>query len=364
MVAGLAASVGVVHGDLEVDLDLEIGPGEVVALLGPNGAGKSTVLRTLAGLLPLDRGRVLLGGATLADAASRTHRPSHTRPIGVVFQDYLLFPHLSVLDNVAFGPRVRGRPVADARRIAAGWLERMGIADLAAARPRAISGGQAQRVALARALAVEPHLLLLDEPLAALDACTRLLVRGELRRHLAEFEGGTLVVTHDPVDAAVLADRLVVMERGHVVQQGPPREVARRPRTDYVARLVGLNLLAGTANGHEVRLPAGGVVHLAESATGRVHAAFRPAAVALFTHRPDGSPRNVWPGRIAAIEPHGDGVRIDVGGAPDGSSSILAEVTPGAVADLGLRPGSAVWASVKASDVEVYPAEPGPMQGG
>ena len=356
MVAGLIASIGLVRGDLEVDLDLEIGPGEVVALLGPNGAGKSTALRVLAGLLRLERGQVVLDGTTLADG-SHIHQPVHLRPIGVVFQDYLLFPHLSVLDNVAFGPRARGRPVAAARRVAGEWLDRIGVADLAGSRPRAISGGQAQRVALARALAVEPELLLLDEPLAALDARTRLLVRGELRRHLADFGGATLVVTHDPVDAAVLADRLVVIERGHVVQQGPPREVARRPRTDYVARLVGLNLLAGTAYGHEVRLPTGGVVHLAESASGNVHAAFRPAAVALFTSRPAGSPRNAWQGRIAAIEPHGEGVRIDVGGAPDSASSILAEVTPGAVADLGLRPGSEVWASVKASDVEVYPAE-------
>jgi molybdate transport system ATP-binding protein len=260
--------------------------------------------------------------------------------------------------------RARGRPVTIARQMAAGWLERIGIAEVASARPRAISGGQAQRVALARALAINPRLLLLDEPLAALDARTRLLVRGELRRHLAEFGGATLVVTHDPVDAAALADRLVVIEHGQVVQQGSPRDVARHPRTDYVARLVGLNLLAGVAEGHQVVLPTGGVVHVAESAVGTVKAAFRPSAVSLFTNRPDGSPRNVWPGRILAIEPHGEGVRIDVGGAPDAASSILAEVTPGAVADLGLQPGSTVWASVKALDVEVYPADPDPTESG
>jgi molybdate transport system ATP-binding protein len=364
VVAGLAAALDIRRGNFRLDLDLEVGEGEVVALLGPNGAGKSTALRALAGLVRLDGGRIVLDGATLANAETREHLPAHRRPIGVVFQEYLLFPHLSVLDNVAFGLRTRGRPVAIARQMAAGWLERIGITEVASARPRAISGGQAQRVALARALAVQPRLLLLDEPLAALDARTRLLVRGELRRHLAEFGGATLVVTHDPVDAAVLADRLVVVEHGQVVQQGSPREVARRPRTDYVARLVGLNLLAGVAEGHQVVLPTGGVVHVAESVAGTVKAAFRPSAVSLFTNRPDGSPRNVWLGRILAVEPHGEGVRIDVGGAPDAASSILAEVTPGAVADLGLQPGSTVWASVKALDVEVYPADPGPAGSG
>jgi molybdate transport system ATP-binding protein len=360
VVAGLAATVGIRRGDFRLDLELEVADGEVVALLGPNGAGKSTALRALAGLIRIDDGRIVLGGLTLADAASREHLPTHRRPISVVFQDYLLFPHLSVLDNVAFGLRARGRPATTARQVAGSWLERIGVGELASARPRAISGGQAQRVAIARALAVDPQLLLLDEPLAALDARTRLLVRGELRRHLADFGGATLVVTHDPIDAAVLADRLVVIERGQVVQQGPPREVARHPRTDYVARLVGLNLLAGVADGHRVVLPTGGVVHLAESAVGAVNAAFRPAAVSLFINRPDGSPRNVWYGRILVIEPHGEGVRIDIGGAPDAASSILAEVTPGAVADLGLQPGSMIWASVKASDVEAYPADPGP----
>ena len=360
MVASLTARLGIRRGDFRLYLELEVADGEVVALLGPNGAGKSTALRALAGLVRIDDGRITLGGAILADAATGEHLPTHRRPIGVVFQDYLLFPHLSVLDNVAFGLRARGRPATFARQVAREWLERIGVGELAPARPSAISGGQAQRVALARALAVEPQLLLLDEPLAALDARTRLLVRGELRRHLADFGGATLVVTHDPIDAAVLADRLVVIERGQVVQQGPPREVARRPRTDYVARLVGLNLLAGVADGHRVVLPTGGVVHLAESAVGAVNAAFRPAAVSLFTNRPDGSPRNVWRGRILVIEPHGEGVRIDIGGAPDAATSILAEVTPGAVADLGLQPGTMVWASVKASDVEAYPADPGP----
>ena len=355
MVAGLAADLTVRRGTFTLQLTLGAGPGEVVVLLGPNGAGKSTALRALAGLLALDAGRVEVGGAVLADPSRGAHVPPHQRPVGVVFQDYLLFPHLSVLDNVAFGLQARGVRRSDARRQAADWLDRIGIADLATARPRSISGGQAQRVALARALAVEPALLLLDEPLAALDARTRLLVRAELRRHLAEFAGVTVVITHDPVDAAVLGDRIVVIEDGRVVQTGRPADVARRPRTDYVARLVGLNLLAGRAAGRQVRLASGGTVTAAEPHEGAVYAAFRPAAVALFLARPAGSPRNVWPGRVAGLEPHGDGVRVEVDGAPDPASTLLAEVTPAAVAELGLAPGVEVWAAVKASDIDVYP---------
>jgi molybdate transport system ATP-binding protein len=350
VVAELSADLGVRRGEFTLDLGLQIGAGEVVALLGPNGAGKSTAVQALAGLIPLSSGRVSIAGQLVAEPASGVHRAPHARPIGVVFQDYLLFPHLTVLDNVAFGPLVQVLGKTEAR------LDRVGIAELAKTKPSAISGGQAQRVALARALATEPRLLLLDEPLAALDAKTHLLVRAEVRRHLADFPGATLLVTHDPIDAAVLTDRLVVIEGGRVVQQGAPLEVARRPRTDYVARLVGLNLLAGRGQGHRVLLPTGGSVELAEQASGDVYVAFRPATVSLFVHRPDGSPRNLWAGRIVALEPHGEGVRVEIGEVPDRRSSILAEVTPAAVADLELRPGSEVWAAVKASDIEVYSA--------
>ena len=350
----MSADLGVRRGDFTLDLGLEIAAGQVVALLGPNGAGKSTALRALAGLLRITSGQITVGGRVVADAASGIHRAPHERPIGVVFQDYLLFPHLTVLDNVAFGSLVRGLDRAEARRRAGVWLDRVGIADLANAKPRTVSGGQAQRVALARALATEPRLLLLDEPLAALDAKTHLLVRTEVRRHLGSFPGATLLVTHDPIDASVLADWLFVIEHGRVVQQGTPLDVARRPRTDYVARLVGLNLLAGLGQGHRVLLPSGGSVELAEPVSGDVYIAFRPAAVSLFVYRPDGSPRNVWAGRIVTLEPHGEGVRVEIGEIPDRSSSVLAEITPSAVVDLDLRPGSEVWAAVKASDIEVY----------
>jgi molybdate transport system ATP-binding protein len=328
-----------------LDVELSVAAGEVVALLGPNGAGKSTALRALAGLTPLSAGHIRFEGEPWH------HRPAEHRPIGMVFQDYLLFPHLSALDNVAFGPRCQGVRKGEARRLAAGWLDRVGLADQAGHRPRTLSGGQAQRVALARALAVRPRLLLLDEPLSALDAHTRLEIRARLRRHLAEFEGAVLLVTHDPLDAMALAHRLIVIEGGRIVQEGAPAHVARHPRTDYVARLVGLNLYRGTANGHAVAL--GGVtLNVAESLDGEVFVAFRPSAVALFRTRPDGSPRNVWQAMINGIEPHADQVRVHL----DGPLPAAADVTPAALAELRLAEGDPVWAAVKAAETHAYPA--------
>jgi molybdate transport system ATP-binding protein len=343
----LAARLVVQRTNFRLKLDLNVAEGEVVALLGPNGAGKTTALRALAGLEELSDGHITVGGEDLTDA------PAEQRPIGMVFQDYLLFPHLSALDNVAFGPRCHGLSRRAARARAKDWLARMGLADHASSKPRALSGGQAQRVALARALAVGPRLLLLDEPLAALDAQTRLEVRSALRRHLADFAGAAVLVTHDPLDAMVLADRLVVVERGHVVQQGPPGEVARWPRTDYVARLVGLNLYRGRAHGHRVSLGATEfTVDIPQELHGEVFVTFSPSAVALFRTKPDGTPRNLWQARIAMLERHGDRIRAVL----DGPLPAAADITPEAVADLTLAEGSEVWAAVKAVETRVYPA--------
>lgn len=342
---GLRATLVVRRSAFTLDITLDVAPGEVVALLGPNGAGKTTALRALAGLTAMSGGRIDLDGRSL-----HTMPPEH-RPIGMVFQDYLLFPHLSALDNVAFGPRCQGVSKAEARRVAAALLERVGLADRAAAKPRELSGGQAQRVALARALAVRPRLMLLDEPLAALDAHTRLGIRSQLRRHLADFDGATVLVTHDPLDAMVLADRLIVIESGAVVQQGAPAEVARRPRTDYVARLVGLNLYRGVGDGTRVAL--GDLsFSTAEQFDGPAFVAFSPAAVALYRTRPDGSPRNLWQARIDGIERHGDNVRVHL----DGPIAAFADITPAALADLDLSPGQRIWASVKATETHAYPA--------
>jgi molybdate transport system ATP-binding protein len=332
-------------------LDLAIEPGEVVALLGPNGAGKTTALRVLAGLLRLTEGRVALDDAEW-DAPPGVFVPAEHRHVGVVFQDYLLFHHMSALDNVAFGLRARGADRVTARAAAREWLTKVGLESQVDDRPRALSGGQAQRVALARALVTEPGLLLLDEPLAALDASNRLHIRAELGRHLDEYAGHTLLVTHDPLDAMVLADRIVIVEGGQVVQAGPPAEVARRPRTDYVANLVGLNLYRGTASGTVVDLRDGGRFTIAEPATGGVYVAFPPTAVSLHPESPVGSPRNSWPVTIAGLEQHAHTVRVRL----DGTPPVLADITPAVVAELRLTPGTRLWATVKATETTTYPS--------
>jgi len=346
----LEASVALRHGSLDLAVDLEVADGEVLAVLGPNGAGKSTLLRVLAGLLPPGGGRVAVDGTPWDDVAAGTHLPAHRRPLGVVFQDALLFPHLTVAENVEFGLKTRGVRKAERRTAARAWLTRVGLDGLGEQRPAQLSGGQAQRAALARALVGRPAVLLLDEPLSALDARTRLVVRAELRRHLTAFSGSTVLVTHDPVDAMALADRVVVVEEGRVVQTGTPDEVNKRPRTDYVARLAGLSLLPGTGEGRVVRLDGGGVVAVAEETSGPVFAAVRPESVALYLTRPEGSPRNVWPARLAGATPHGATVRCELAG----EVPLVADVTAGAFAELGLEPGAEVWATVKASEVAVY----------
>ncbi|MET8599832.1 MULTISPECIES: ABC transporter ATP-binding protein [Streptomyces] len=344
---GLDAHLVVERGSFRLDVTLTAAPGDVVALLGPNGAGKTTALRALAGLAPLTDGRLRLDGTDLA----RT--PPESRPVGVVFQDYLLFPHLTALDNVAFGPRCRGAGRSEARTRAAAWLERMGLAEYTGAKPKRLSGGQAQRVALARALATDPRLLLLDEPLAALDARTRLEVRAQLRRHLADFEAVAVLVTHDPLDAMVLADRLVVVEHGRVVQEGAPADIARHPRTEYIAQLVGLNLYRGQADGHTVRLDAGPEVSTTDNLSGPAFVAFPPGAVTLYRERPTGSSaRNLWRCEVAGLESHGDQIRVEL----TGELALAADLTAVAVAELGLHPGAAVWAAVKATQTHAYPA--------
>lgn len=340
------------RGEFELDVTISADPGEVVAVLGPNGAGKSTLLRAMAGLLPLDAGTVRVGDVVVDDLATGVYLPPQQRRVGVVFQDHRLFPHLRVLDNVAFGPRSRGVRRTPARDSAGHWLDRLGLAGLARRYPRQLSGGQAQRVALARALACDPAALLLDEPLAALDIQTRAEVQGELREHLGAFAGPTLIVTHDPIEALLLARRIVVLERGRVVQEGSPAEITSRPLTSYVARLVGMNLYVGAARAGVVSIDGGGRLVAAEAPDGRVLAALRPSAVTVHTHEPDGtSARNVWPAKIAALAPLGDRIRVTT----EGDFVTTVDVTAAAVAELDLAPGAPVWLSAKATDVSAYP---------
>lgn len=347
----LDADVQVSIGDFTLDVELAVPNGRTLAVVGPNGCGKTTLLRTLAGLTPLTGGAITLDGERLDDPAAAVFIAPEARPIAMVFQDHLLFPHLSALDNVAFGARARGRTKADARNHAREWLDRVGLGDRADAHPRDLSGGQAQRVALARALASDPHLLLLDEPLAALDATTRIEVRRDLRRHLSTFEGVRVLVTHDPVDAAVLADDVVVLDRGRVVQSGTPEDITARPRTPWVADLVGTNLYRGRAEHNTLQVDGGGTIAAAMAVDdGPAFAVVHPRVVALHRARPDGTPRNVWPARATAIERVGDRVRVQLNGTPN----IVAEITPAAASDLALADGTELWIAVKATEVDLF----------
>jgi molybdate transport system ATP-binding protein len=349
--SGLHASVRLARRAFVLDVDIDVAAGETVAVLGPNGAGKSTLLSIVAGLHPPDDGRVVIAGTTVDDVAAGVHLPPEARAVGLVFQDHLLFPHLSALENVAFGLRSRGVAKAEARQRAGVWLERLGVAHRASARPRSLSGGEAQRVALARSLAIEPDVLLLDEPLSALDVETRDRVRSELRAHLAGFAGPRVVVTHDPVEAMVLADRMVVLEDGRVSHDGTPAELTRHPRTNYVARLVGLNLYRGQASGSTLEVDGGGRVEASPDGPvdGPAAATVRPQAVSLHLHRPEGTPRNVWCGRVIGVDATGERVRVEVHSEPP----VVAEITPAALADLRLASGDEVWVSIKATDVHL-----------
>ncbi len=332
-----------------LDAAISIRPGRTVALLGPNGAGKTTTVLALAGLLPLERGRIELGGRVLDDPSAGAFVPAEDRGIGVVFQDYLLFPHLSALDNVAFGPRSSGKSRRRAELTARSWMERVGVAALTYRRPDDLSGGQAQRVALARALAGDPQLLLLDEPLAALDVTTRSDLRRTLRSHLDGFAGPRLLITHDPTEAFLLADEILVMEGGRIIQRGDADDIRLRPRTPYVADLAGANLLAGTAadgvvvvNGHEL--------HIADrSVAGPVLATIHARAIAIHRVQPEGSPRNTWATTVVRVEHYGDRVRLQTG-AP---MALTAEITPSAERALALASGVRVWVSIKATEIGI-----------
>ena len=346
----LQADFGVRIGGFDLDAALDVRAHEVVALLGPNGAGKTTMLRAIAGLLQLDRGRIVLDDCTLEDTEKRIRVAPEARHIGIVFQDFLLFPHLSARENVAFGLRARGIAKHEALRRADAWLERFKLSAYARVRPGRLSGGQAQRVALARALACEPRLLVLDEPLRSLDVATRHVIRHELREYLEAYGGPTLLITHDPLEAITLADRLVVLEAGRITQTGTIDEVTRRPRSEWIARLVGVNLYRGDARGDVVHVD-GAALWIADATQGAVFVLIRPQAVALHRSQPAGSPRNVWQGTVAGIEPIGDRVRVSV----HGPLPTVAEVTPAAVRDLALATGNHVWVAVKAAEIELYP---------
>ncbi|GEL97593.1 ABC transporter ATP-binding protein [Cellulomonas terrae] len=342
----------VVHrtgSDFTLDVTFAAHPGEIVAILGPNGAGKSTLLAVLAGHLLPSYGVVRVGERTLTavreDRVETDVRPER-RSVGLLGQDPLVFPHLSARQNVAFGPRAAGVPAAEARRVADAWLTAVGLDGLSDRRPDALSGGQRQRVALARALAAEPTVLLLDEPFAQLDVRTAAELRDVVREQVRRTRTATVLVTHDVLDAVTLADRVVVLHDGQVVEQGRPLDVLTDPLHPFTAALAGVNLVVGRlvaqpdgttalAGPDGVLVPCG-----AQDAGGRAQVTFPPGAVVVG----DG-----WPARVIDLEPGTTGVRVRTSG------DVLVDLPPAQAAALALRVGAELRLSVPSGQVRVRP---------
>jgi molybdate transport system ATP-binding protein len=347
------------QGGLELDLALGVAAGDTLALVGESGAGKTTVLRLVAGLLSPDQGRIEVGGETWTDTDARIALPAERRSVGYVQQDYALFPHLSVARNIAFGLEAEGVGRGELRRRTGLALERFGLLELARRRPADLSGGQQQRVALARALVLEPAVLLLDEPMSALDVATRRTVRGELRAILATLPCATIYVTHNPIEALVFGDRIAVLERGRLTQVGGGDELVARPRSPYVAEFVGVNLLRGTvesdgeSGGARFRFEGGALTMAGPVEEGPGFVVVSPRDIVLSREPPAGSARNVVRGRVREVVPEpplGERVRVVL----DAEPALVAEVTPAAVASLELRPGELVYAAFKATGVTPY----------
>lgn len=353
-----AVSLTATIADRDISFEFDCADGEVVAVLGPNGAGKSTLLSLISGLLRPDAGRVALGKDVVTDTRTGVFVPAHARGVASLTQNALLFPHLTVEANVAFAPRSRGVRTREAREMARRWLTSVDAAQLADRKPSELSGGQAQRVAIARALAADPRVLLLDEPMSALDVDTAPSVRRLLRTVLREQRRTAVVVTHDLLDALALADTVVVVESGRIVERGPTTEVLTAPRSAFAARIAGVNLIAGAIDGAQSLTTSWGLTVAGHSDTDRGEgvAVFAPSAVAVHLEPPHASPRNVFPVTIAEMDVHGATVRLRGPHNPDGSPGIAADVTAAAVAELDLEPGRDVYFVVKSQEVAIHSA--------
>jgi molybdate transport system ATP-binding protein len=352
---GLKAELALSMGGFSLEAALSVAPGETLVLMGPNGAGKTTCLNLIAGLLRPERGRITLDGVVLCDTEAGLDFPPERRSVGFLFQDGDLFPHLTVRQNAEYGPRARGRGRAETSGIVAGWLDRLGLTELADRRAKELSGGQRRRAALARALASGARLLLLDEPFASLDATSRASVRAEMKGFLEMAGLPALAVAHDPVDAFVLGDRIAVLEGGRVVQTGTGEELLAHPRSPFVAELIGLNFyrvdLSEGVGLKEARAK-GAVFHvLADGLSGSAHLAFAPSDVSLSAEAPRGSPQNVFQGTVREIIPLTDRLRVIV----DAGTPMAAEITRDAAQQLSVASGAVIWVSVKASAIRVYP---------
>jgi molybdate transport system ATP-binding protein len=337
-----------------LDIELDVAAGEVLAVLGPNGAGKSTALHVIAGLVRPDNGAVHVGTRVLTDTTTGVHVATHDRRVGLLMQDPLLFPHLGVTANVAFAPR-------SSRAAAAHWLAEVDAADLADRMPRQLSGGQAQRVALARALAAEPDVLLLDEPLSGLDVAAATAMRKVLRRVLARDGRSAVLVTHDLLDVLTLADRVLILESGHIAETGSTATILATPRSRFGARFAGVNLVGGTAASDGVLTTvwgaawhgnAGHDVVAGEAAV----AVFTPAAVAVYRDKPHGSPRNTVEVTVAELDSRGPAIRVRADEQPDGAPGLAADITTESAAEMRLAPGDRVYFSVKAQEVTIHPS--------
>ena len=356
----LRATVAKRLGAFSLDVDLEVDRGNTVVVVGESGAGKSTLLRLVAGLDAPDRGQIVVNGTPYFDAAKKVSSPAWRRSVGYVSQDYALFPHLTVFENVAFGLRASGGGQSGAAidGLVRAALERVNAIDLLHRRPAELSGGQQQRVAIARAIVLEPEILLLDEPLSALDLATRQSVREELRQLLATLPCLTLYVTHHPLEAMVFGDRIAVMEGGRLTQVGSREDLLRQPRSTYVAAFLGLNLFHGriveSGNGVARVRTADGDLLIADPGTGGdVYVVVSPRDVTLYRERPAGSAQNVFSGVIAELTPEppqGDRVRVRLRTRP----ALVAEVTERSVQQLGLAEGASIHAAIKATAVTVF----------
>ncbi|HEV3230592.1 MAG TPA: ABC transporter ATP-binding protein [Solirubrobacteraceae bacterium] len=338
----------------ELDVAFTVGPGACLALAGPSGAGKTTVLRIVAGLERPDAGRVTCGERAWLDTDRGVTVAAEHRRCGYVFQHYALFEHLSVWQNVAYG--IDGASRSERRRRASDLLARFGIDRLADARPRTLSGGERQRVAVARALARRPEVLLLDEPLSALDARTRARAARELATILRGAGVPALLVTHDFHEAAVLGDDVAVIDRGRVVQRGNPAELAARPATAFVADFTGAVVLTGSAQPGpdgltRVTLDGGGVISTTAAGAGPVAVSVFPWEIALepLESVPVGSAQNRLDAEVLSVTPVGNRVRVGLVAA----QPLTAEVTEAAARGLRLRSGTRVVASWKATATRV-----------
>lgn len=343
-------SVDVTHrvGDFQLDARFETSHG-IAVVVGPSGAGKSLTLRLVAGIEKPDEGRIVLGGETLVDTVGGVWTRPQDRRVGMVFQDSLLLPHRTVLDNVALA--VRGKAKQHRRAEAKEWLEEVEGGGWADRYPHQLSGGQAQRVALARALAGEPRILLLDEPFNALDPPVRHRLRLMVMDIVRRREIPALFVTHDATEAFLLADEMHVIEAGAVIQSGTPDGIRLRPRSAYVAELAGSNLIHGVARDGGVDT-GGHVLRISDQRiTGPVLATIKASAIGIHNTEPHGSSRNIWKTDVNLIEHLGERVRLGLG-AP---LPLTAEITEEAAAALGLDQGSAVWISIKATEIAIQP---------